>query len=174
MLTELPTYMKQVLRFSIKEVSYFSSMNVRVWIFLLLWLPFFTFATWHDRWQEASCGVKIYHFSTNMASTSQFLTHYYYFLSLSSLVQNGFLSALPYLAMWIFSNIISFVADWMIESGRFSHTITRKIINSIGQYGAAICLVIASYTGCNRYLTVAILTIGMGLNGGIYSGLCYI
>lgn len=58
----------------------------------------------------------------------------------------------------------------MIESGRFSHTITRKIINSIGQYGAAICLVIASYTGCDRYLTVAILTIGLGLNGGIYSG----
>jgi len=84
--------------------------------------------------------------------------------------QNGFLSALPYLAMWIFSNVISFVADWMIESGRCTHTITRKIINSIGQYGPAICLIIASYTGCNRYLTVAVLTIGLGLNGGIYSG----
>lgn len=39
-----------------------------------------------------------------------------------------------------------------------------------GQYGPAICLIIASYTGCDRVLTVAILTIGMGLNGGIYSG----
>lgn len=29
---------------------------------------------------------------------------------------------------------------------------------------------IASYTGCNPLLTVAILTLGMGLNGGIYSG----
>lgn len=73
--------------------------------------------------------------------------------------------------MWIFSNIFSIFADSMIESGRFTHTITRKIINSIGLYGPAICLIIASYTGCNRYLTVAILTIGLGLNGGIYSGM---
>lgn len=42
--------------------------------------------------------------------------------------------------------------------------------NFLGQYGPAVCLIIASYTGCDRVLTVAILTIGMGLNGGIYSG----
>ena len=28
----------------------------------------------------------------------------------------------------------------------------------------------ASYTGCDPPLTVALLTIGVGLNGGIYSG----
>ena len=39
-----------------------------------------------------------------------------------------------------------------------------------GQYGPAVCLIIASFTGCDRVLTVAILTLGMGLNGGIYSG----
>lgn len=58
----------------------------------------------------------------------------------------------------------------MICSERFNHTSTRKIINSIGQYGPAICLIIASYTGCERYVTVAILTVGLGLNGAIYSG----
>lgn len=84
--------------------------------------------------------------------------------------QNGTLSALPYLAMWIFSNVFSFIADYMIVSERFNHTSTRKIINSIGQYGPAICLIIASYTGCERYLTVAILTMGLGFNGAIYSG----
>lgn len=47
---------------------------------------------------------------------------------------------------------------------------TRKIINSIGQYAPAVALVAASYTGCDRWLTVALLTIGVGLNGGIYSG----
>lgn len=65
---------------------------------------------------------------------------------------------------------ISHVADWMISSGRFSHTVTRKIINSIGQFGPAVALVAASYTGCDVWLTVAILTVGVGLNGGIYSG----
>lgn len=72
--------------------------------------------------------------------------------------------------MWICSIFISVIADWMISSKRFSHTSTRKIINSIGQYGPAFCLIAASYTGCNRVLTVALLTICMGLNGGIYSG----
>nr|CAD7598036.1 unnamed protein product [Timema genevievae] len=84
--------------------------------------------------------------------------------------QNGTLSALPYLAMWIFSMLASHVADWMISSHRFSHTQTRKIVNAIGQYGPAIALIAASYTGCNADLTVALLTIGVGLNGGIYSG----
>uniref|UniRef100_U5ETM3 Putative inorganic phosphate cotransporter n=1 Tax=Corethrella appendiculata TaxID=1370023 RepID=U5ETM3_9DIPT len=87
-----------------------------------------------------------------------------------SIKDNGILSALPYLAMWLFSIFISWVADWMISSNRFSHTATRKIINSIGQYGPAVCLIAASYTGCDRILTVALLTIGVGLNGGIYSG----
>ncbi|GJQ83269.1 Picot [Trypoxylus dichotomus] len=83
---------------------------------------------------------------------------------------NGTLSALPYLAMWLFSMAISHVADWMLVSGHFTHTAVRKIINGIGQYGPAIALTAAAFTGCDRWLTVAILTIGVGLNGGIYSG----
>lgn len=39
-----------------------------------------------------------------------------------------------------------------------------------GQYGPGICLIAASYTGCDRVLTITLLTIGVGLNGGIYSG----
>ncbi|KAH8309436.1 putative inorganic phosphate cotransporter isoform X1 [Drosophila kikkawai] len=87
-----------------------------------------------------------------------------------SLKSNGLLSSLPYLAMWLLSMFISVIADWMISSKRFSLTATRKIINSIGQYGPGIALIAASYTGCDRALTLAILTIGVGLNGGIYSG----
>ncbi|XP_058788720.1 putative inorganic phosphate cotransporter isoform X3 [Phymastichus coffea] len=83
---------------------------------------------------------------------------------------NGLVSALPYLAMWLFSMVISHVADWIISSGRLNHTHTRKLINSIGQFGPALALVAASYTGCNPWLTVSLLTIGVGLNGGIYSG----
>lgn len=87
-----------------------------------------------------------------------------------SLKANGIISSLPYLAMWLFSLAISWVADWFISSNKLTITQTRKIINSVGQYGPAICLIAASYTGCNRVLTVCLLTIGLGLNGGIYSG----
>ncbi|XP_026482187.1 putative inorganic phosphate cotransporter isoform X2 [Ctenocephalides felis] len=87
-----------------------------------------------------------------------------------SIKDNGILSALPYLAMWLFSMFISVIADWLLTSERLTHTSLRKIINGIGQFGPAICLMIASYTGCDRPLTVALLTIGVGLNGAIYSG----
>ncbi|XP_011343507.1 putative inorganic phosphate cotransporter isoform X2 [Ooceraea biroi] len=87
-----------------------------------------------------------------------------------SIQKNGIFSALPYLAMWLFSIFISYVADWMISSGRVNRTLTRKIINSIGQYAPALALMAASYTGCNATLTVIIITLGVGLNGGIYSG----
>ncbi|XP_018320987.1 putative inorganic phosphate cotransporter [Agrilus planipennis] len=83
---------------------------------------------------------------------------------------NGFLSALPYLAMWFFSMGISHVADWMLTKKYFTHTSVRKIINGIGQYGPAVALFAAAFTGCDRWLTVALLTVGVGLNGGIYSG----
>lgn len=62
------------------------------------------------------------------------------------------------------------VADWFISNNKFSITVTRKILNTVGQFGPAICLAAVSFTGCNRVLTVFLLTVGISLNGGIYSG----
>jgi MFS transporter, ACS family, solute carrier family 17 (sodium-dependent inorganic phosphate cotransporter), member 5 len=62
------------------------------------------------------------------------------------------------------------LADWLISTNKFSITVTRKILNSIGQFGPAICLAFVAYTGCNRVLTVFLLTVGISLNGAIYSG----
>lgn len=50
------------------------------------------------------------------------------------------------------------------------HNLNLTLIHFTGQYSPAICLIIASYTGCNRILTVFLLTLGVGLNGSIYSG----
>lgn len=72
--------------------------------------------------------------------------------------------------MWLLSILLSMMADWLISTNKFSITTTRKILNSIGQFGPAICLALVSYTGCNRALTVFLLTVGIGLNGAIYSG----
>jgi MFS transporter, ACS family, solute carrier family 17 (sodium-dependent inorganic phosphate cotransporter), member 5 len=87
-----------------------------------------------------------------------------------SIKENGILSAVPYLGMWISSLLLSMVADWFISTNKFSITTTRKILNTIGQFGPAIALFFVSYTGCNRVLTVFLLTIGISMNGGIYSG----
>lgn len=87
-----------------------------------------------------------------------------------SIKENGILSSVPYLGMWISSLLLSMVADWFISTNKFSITTTRKILNTIGQFGPAICLCAVSFTGCNRVLTVFLLTVGISFNGGIYSG----
>ncbi|CAG9102021.1 unnamed protein product [Plutella xylostella] len=107
-----------------------------------------------------------YGYETLMTELPTFMRQVLHF----SIKDNGFVSALPYLCMWFFSMFISVVADWMLSSGRFNHTQVRKIINCIGQYGPAIGLCIAANTGCNPAATVAMLAVGLGLNGGIYSG----
>ncbi|XP_051157227.1 putative inorganic phosphate cotransporter isoform X3 [Leptopilina boulardi] len=107
-----------------------------------------------------------YGYETLMTELPTFMKQILHF----NIKSNGTVSSLPYLAMWIFSMIISHVADWLISSNKLNHTKTRKIVNAIGQYGPAFALIAASYTGCDRWLTVAILTVGVGLNGGIYSG----
>ncbi|KAK7792600.1 hypothetical protein R5R35_005317 [Gryllus longicercus] len=107
-----------------------------------------------------------YGYETLMTELPTFMKQVLHF----DIKKNGTLSAVPYLAMWCFSIVSSNIADWMISSHRFTHTQTRKIINSIGQYGPAVALVAASYTGCNPALTVSLLSLGVGLNGGIYSG----
>lgn len=72
--------------------------------------------------------------------------------------------------MWIFSILVSQVADWMMTKSYFSTTLVRKLLNGIGQLGPAVCLFAAAFTGCDKWLTVALLTIGVGLNGGTNSG----
>ncbi|XP_060843130.1 putative inorganic phosphate cotransporter isoform X1 [Rhopalosiphum padi] len=107
-----------------------------------------------------------YGYETLMTELPTFMKQVLHF----NIKANGTYSSLPYLAMWVFSMVASHIADMMISSEKFTHTLTRKIVNSIGQFGPAIALIAASYTGCDPYLTVAILTVGVGLNGAIYSG----
>ncbi|XP_047991725.1 putative inorganic phosphate cotransporter isoform X1 [Leguminivora glycinivorella] len=128
------------------------------WSKILLSMPFWAIMLAHMG--------QNYGYETLMTELPTFMRQVLHF----SIKDNGFVSALPYLCMWLFSMFISVVADWMLSSGRFNHTQVRKIINSIGEYGPAIGLFIAANTGCDKSATVAILAIGVGLNGGIYSG----
>ncbi|KAF7994577.1 hypothetical protein HCN44_004049 [Aphidius gifuensis] len=107
-----------------------------------------------------------YGYETLMTELPTFMKQILHF----NIKTNGLVSALPYVTMWIMSLVLSYIADWMITSGKCNHTVTRKIVNSIGQYGPAVALIIVSFTGCHPALTVFVLSLGVGLNGGIYSG----
>ncbi|XP_046627283.1 putative inorganic phosphate cotransporter [Neodiprion virginianus] len=88
-----------------------------------------------------------------------------------SITSNGLLTALPYVAMWIVSNISSVLADWLIKSGKMTTTNVRKAFTTFGSVGPAIFLVAASYGECNRVLVVILFIIGIGLMGPFYPGL---
>lgn len=104
--------------------------------------------------------------------------------------QNSFVSALPYLAMWLFSIMCSTIADYLISHQIFKVTTVRKIFNSIGiyilshmtyifinisllligQYGPALALIGAGFIGCSKLAAVFLLTLAVGLSGASYSG----
>lgn len=84
--------------------------------------------------------------------------------------ENGFLSALPYLAMWLCSLLFGCLADWLIKTDRMSITNTRKLLTTISSLGPAAGIIGASYAGCDRYLVVSLFTLGMASMGAYYSG----
>ncbi|XP_046628021.1 putative inorganic phosphate cotransporter [Neodiprion virginianus] len=85
-----------------------------------------------------------------------------------SIQANGFLSALPLLAMWVSGIASSWFADWLIAKDRISRTNLRKVCATIASAGPAVFLIAASYAGCDRILVVTLFTVGMGLMGLMY------
>ncbi|CAH0398529.1 unnamed protein product [Chilo suppressalis] len=85
-------------------------------------------------------------------------------------VQNGVMSALPYLAMYLMGFPLGFAADYVLKKKWLSITACRKISNSIGQWGPALALIGLSYAPADTTIAVAILTIVVGLNAGHYTG----
>ncbi|XP_072029826.1 sialin-like [Amphiura filiformis] len=82
------------------------------------------------------------------------------------LSQSGFLSALPFVIMWLFYIIGSFIADFLRQNGYLSTVKTRKLFNSLGTLIAALSIAMVIYVGCNKYLAVmffCISSIGSGL-----------
>ena len=85
-------------------------------------------------------------------------------------LQNGLVSSLPYLLNCILSVIVSWLADWLIQSGKLSRSFTRKLMTSIGFMGPAIALIGMSFVGCNPFLAVILLCLGVMLDGVGYAG----
>jgi hypothetical protein len=65
---------------------------------------------------------------------------------------------------------MSWTADWMINSGKFSTIFVRKLFNSIGTFGPAVGLIGLAFAKCNTAVAITSLTIGMGLNVGVFQG----
>ncbi|KAL7630250.1 UNVERIFIED_CONTAM: hypothetical protein RMT77_019607 [Armadillidium vulgare] len=88
----------------------------------------------------------------------------------TNISNNAQLSGFPYLGMWIFSLLISVIADFSTRRRILNVTWVRKLATLIAHGGPGICLFCLSFVECNRSWTVTLLFISITLQGGIYTG----
>ena len=69
--------------------------------------------------------------------------------SILSCFQNSFLTSLLYLIYFVFTFPMSFAADFMMNSGRFSRSFVRKFFSSVCHFGPALGLVWLATVGCD-------------------------
>lgn len=82
---------------------------------------------------------------------------------------NAILSALPYFVMCLLCYVFSFIADVMFKKGIVNLNTSRKIFNTIGQWGPGIALIALGYT-TDATLAIVLLTITVGINSATYLG----
>ncbi|RWS19996.1 putative inorganic phosphate cotransporter-like protein, partial [Leptotrombidium deliense] len=84
--------------------------------------------------------------------------------------ENGFLSAIPYLAQAVCGWIVSYILDSLIKRNVMKVNSVRKLSNTISTLGPAICLLAVTFAKCDSTLNVILLTLAMAINGFYYSG----
>ncbi|XP_052759327.1 putative inorganic phosphate cotransporter [Galleria mellonella] len=83
----------------------------------------------------------------------------------------GILSAIPYVAMWVSSFFFGLICDFCVKRGYHNIKNARKIYTSIAATGPGICIILASYSGCDTTLAVFWFVVAMSLMGAYYSGM---
>ena len=75
---------------------------------------------------------------------------------------NGALSAIPYLSFWLFTILSGIISDKIIQSGKMSRTVVRKLFNTVG-FLVPMCAVFGLiFVTCkNPYISVLLITIGL-------------
>ena len=84
--------------------------------------------------------------------------------------QNGYLSAVPYLVMFVMIFPVSRLAQELINRGLISTQTQRKLFNSVGSYGAAAGLVWLSFVKCDVALAVVAISVVVGLQAFVIPG----
>ncbi|XP_026317478.1 putative inorganic phosphate cotransporter isoform X2 [Hyposmocoma kahamanoa] len=83
----------------------------------------------------------------------------------------GYLSALPYAVMWVCSIFFGYVCDKIVKKNWMTVTNARKTFTTVASVGPGICMVLASYSGCDTTTVIILFTASMGLMGAFYPGM---
>ncbi|CAH8531985.1 unnamed protein product [Schistosoma haematobium] len=85
--------------------------------------------------------------------------------------QNALLSSLPYIGMWIGQLIFGWISDILLTRRILTLSVVRKLMNSIGMFGPALLMILITlFDYHNKYAVVILLTFGLFLSSGVFSG----
>ncbi|KAL1117414.1 hypothetical protein AAG570_004740 [Ranatra chinensis] len=88
-----------------------------------------------------------------------------------SIAQNGILSALPFLVMWLTAMGSGALSDFLLSRKLFTVTVLRKIFTTLASVGPALGVILASYAGCEQAAVATLFTVGMAFMGFFYPSL---
>lgn len=84
---------------------------------------------------------------------------------------NSLYTAIPYIFMWVISVSTGILADWMIHKRWMGITATRKFYTVFASLIPSVCIVLASYSGCDHLIVIIFFTAAMGAMGTFYPGM---
>ncbi|CAH8489563.1 unnamed protein product [Schistosoma turkestanicum] len=85
--------------------------------------------------------------------------------------RNALLSSLPYIGMWIGQLLFGWLSDIFLTRRILTLSVVRKLMNSVGMFGPAILMILITLFDChNKYAVVILLTFGLFLSSGVFSG----
>ncbi|XP_014280492.1 putative inorganic phosphate cotransporter isoform X2 [Halyomorpha halys] len=87
-----------------------------------------------------------------------------------SVEENGVISGLPYIGMWLFSIVSGWVIDFMIAKFRWDASLVRKLCITVASVGPAVGIIAASYSGCDKTLATVFFVFGMTMMGAYIPG----
>lgn len=88
-----------------------------------------------------------------------------------SIEDNGYLSSLPYVFMWLNSMFSSWINDIILSNNLMSLTNVRKLVGTISISGPALSIIGASYAGQNKTAVVTWFILGILFMGSTYSSI---
>ncbi|XP_069971042.1 sialin [Penaeus vannamei] len=103
---------------------------------------------------------------TFLAELPSYLKNVHHF----DIKSNGMLSALPFLALWLFSLAFSSAMNRLHSSGRLSVLAVRRVSTAVGSLGRALGLLALCFVGCDSVAVMAAVCASVGLGGSAYCG----
>ncbi|KAJ9591414.1 hypothetical protein L9F63_002020, partial [Diploptera punctata] len=83
--------------------------------------------------------------------------------------ENGLISSLPYVSSGIGVVVSSYLSQMLRRKGYISHLTAYWIFNSISGFGSGLCLLIITFSGCDKTVIVILLVCALG-TAAFYQG----